>query len=218
MELDEMKAAWQSLDARLAEQTALNLHLLRESRLDRIRHGLRPLLVGQLLQIVSGVGVVLLGGSFWPDHRDVTHLLVAGILVHVYGVLLIAGGAITIGHVRRIDHAGPVIELQRRLAQLRRVYVVSGLVAGLAWWFVWMPILMVVFGHLGVDLYQRAPSVIGWGIATGVVGLLLTWWFARWARDPKRPAMARALDESLAGGSITRAQRFVDELEQFRKE
>jgi len=218
MELDEMKAAWQSLDARLAEQTALNLHLLRESRLDRIRRGLRPLVIGQVLQILFGAAIVILGGSFWPDHRDVPHLLVAGVLVHLYGVLAIAGAGITIGHVRRIDHAGPVVELQRRLAQLRRVYVASGLVVGLSWWFVWMPLLMVVFGHLGVDLYQRAPSVIGWGTATGVIGLLLTWWFARWARSPKRPGMARAVDESLAGASITKAQRFVDELEQFQKE
>ena len=218
MELDEMKSAWQSLDARLGTQAALNLHLLRENKMDRIRRGLRPLVVGQVLQIVFGAGLALLGGSFWPDHRDVPHLFIAGVLVHLYGVLAIAGGAITIGHVRRIDHAGPVVELQRRLAQLRRVYVVSGLVVGLAWWFVWMPILMVVFGHLGVDLYRHAPSVIGWGTAIGVAGLLLTYGFARWARNPKRPAMARAVDESLAGGSITKAQRFVDELEQFVKE
>ena len=218
MELDDMKAAWKTLDERLGTQAALNFHIFKESKLDRMKRGLRPLVFGQVLQILFGLALAVLAGSFWPDHAGTPHLLVAGLIVHVYGVLTIAFGGITIGFISQIDHAAPVLAIQQQLAKLRRFYMRTGLILGLAWWFIWIPILMVLFGHAGVDLYQRAPSVIWIGIATGVAGLLLTWLFHRWSRNPSRPNMARAIDESLAGGSLTKAQRFLDEIARFEQE
>ena len=43
MELDDFKAAWKSLDAQLARNAAINLHLARETSFDRTRASLRPL-------------------------------------------------------------------------------------------------------------------------------------------------------------------------------
>jgi len=218
MELDDMKAAWKTLDERIGAQEALNFHAFKDGKIDRMKRGLRPLVFGQILQMLLGIGFVVLGVSFWPEHRDVPHLLIAGLIVHVYGVLLIAFGGITIGLISRIDHAAPVLAIQQQLAKLRRFYVRTGLGLGLAWWFLWIPLLMVVIGDAGVDLYKHAPAVVWYGIATGVAGLLLTWLFDRWSRHPSRPNMARAVDESLAGSSLTKAQRFLDEIAQFERE
>jgi serine/threonine-protein kinase len=218
MELDDMKAAWKTLDERMSTQAALNFHLFKEGKLDRMKRGLRPLVVGQVLQILFGIALALLGGSFWTDHTGVPHLLIAGLVVHLYGVLTIVCGGVTLGFIARIDHAAPVLAIQQQLAKLRRFYVRTGLGLGLAWWFLWIPVLMVLIGDAGVDLYNHAPSVIWSGIATGVAGLLLTWVFHRWSRHPSRPNMARAVDENLAGSSLTKAQRFLDEIAQFEKE
>ena len=46
MEPDELKAAWQALDHRLAQQDRIQTTLLRERRLDQARSSLRPLLEG----------------------------------------------------------------------------------------------------------------------------------------------------------------------------
>jgi serine/threonine-protein kinase len=69
----------------------------------------------------------------------------------------------------------------------------------------------------GADLYANAPSVIYFGTAIGVAGLLLTWVFDRWARHPSRPAMAKMVDDSVAGGSLNRARRVLDEIAQFEQ-
>ena len=55
MELDDLKQAWQALDKRLEQQNTLNLHLFKQSRLDKMKSGLRPLVWGQAIQIVVGV-------------------------------------------------------------------------------------------------------------------------------------------------------------------
>ncbi len=218
MELDELKHAWQTLGRQLERQDSINLQLFRENKLDKARSSLRPLFWGQIAQILFGVAFILLAVSFWPQHRDVPHLLVAGILVHVYGVATIILAGITLGLVSHIDRSAPVLAIQKQLARLRRVYIINGMVTGLSWWLIWIPVLMVLTGLAGADLYATAPSLIWIGLAVGIVGLLATGWFHRWSHAPRRAEFGKRVDDSAAGGSIRNSQRFLDEIAQFEHE
>ena len=216
MELDDMKAAWKTLNERLDAQAALNLHMYKQGKLDRLRRGLRPLVWGQAIQIVIGALAAVWGAGFWVAHRNVPHLLIAGLIVHAAGISMIALGALMEALIARIDYSAPVLTIQRRLAQLRKVYVRGGLAIGLPWWLLWIPFLMVLIGYAGVDLYLHAPSVIWIGTAIGVAGLLATWVFVRSAGS--RPRLAGRLESSAAGGSIRRAQAYLDEIARFEHE
>jgi hypothetical protein len=216
MELDDMKAAWQTLNQRLDAQDAMNLNIFKGDKLDKLRRGLRPLVWGQAIQIVVGALIALWGAGFWVDHRDVPHLLIAGLIVHAAGISMIGLGALMHALIARIDYSAPVLTIQRQLAQLRKVYVYGGMAIGLPWWVLWMPFLMVLAGYAGVDVYRHAPSVIGIGSAIGVLGLLSTWAFVHWAG--KHPQLAKRLDDSAAGRGITNAQSFIDEISRFEKE
>ena len=81
------------------------------------------------------------------------------------------------------------------------------MVTGLAWWLVWIPVMMVLAGLVGVDLYAHAPSVVWIGLAIGIPGLLATWWFHRWSHRPVRAEFGKRVDDSAAGGSIRKTQR-----------
>ncbi len=216
MELDDMKAAWQTLNQRLDAQAALNLHMFKNDKLDRLRRGLRPLAWGQAIQIAIGALVAIWGGSFWVDHRAIPHLLIAGLIVHAAGISMIALGVLMETLIARIDYSAPVLTIQRQLAQLRKVYVYGGMAVGLPWWVLWVPFLMVLFGYLGVDFYQRAPSVVWINVAAGVAGMLATWVFLRWAG--KRPRLAKRLEDGAAGRGINKAQACLDEIAQFEQE
>jgi hypothetical protein len=215
MELDDMKAAWQTLNQRLETQTALNLQIFKEARLDRMRRGLRPLVWGQAIQIVFGALVAVWGGSFWFDHRAVLHLLVAGMVVHAVGIATIVMGATIESLIARIDYSAPVLTIQRQLAQLRNVYVYGGLAVGLPWWLLWVPFVIVFLkSAFGADLYVNAPMVVWINLAAGLVGMLVTWGFLRYVGTRS----ARKLEAGLAGRSIVKAQRLVDEIAQFEKD
>ena len=217
MELDDMKAAWQTLSQRLETQTALNLHLLREGKLDKLRRGLRPLVWGQAIQIAAGVLLALWGGSFWFDHRAVPHLLVAGLLVHAAGLSMIALGVLIEALIARIDYSAPVVTIQRQLVRLRKLYVRAGTAIGLPWCVLWVPFTMVALKSLfGPDLYLNAPDMVRVNVAFGIACLLGAWIFLRWAGS--RPRVARRLDDFAAGRSIVRAQSLLDEIARFEQE
>ncbi len=219
MELDDMKAAWQTLDRRLEQQHALNLQLFRDSRADKARTGLRPLFWGQVAQIIFGVLMILLGVSVWSSQRENIGLFVSGIIVHVYGVLAIMLAGITLGMIQRLDYAAPVVTIQKQLARLRVFYIRSGMIVGLSWWLFWIPFAAAVFAWLaGVDFYANMGAAIGWCIAVGVAGAFATWAFHRWAQRSGRTRLREAMDDSMTGSSLRKAQSILDEIRRFEQD
>jgi hypothetical protein len=216
MELDEMKLAWQGLDHRLEQQYALNVQIFRDTRLDRMRRGLRPLIWGQALQMVIGVAGIFVFAPVWVAHLHDPAVLVAGLVMHLYCLGLIIVGALVQANIAGIDYAAPVLVIQRQLLKLRRIYAIGGaLVVGLPWWFLTAPLLVVLTRGA---IMEKAPSVIWIQLAIGAAGLLATWWFHRWTRQPQRAALARKLDATSTGSSIRRAQAATDDIARFEQE
>ena len=223
MELDDFKSAWQALDQRLQLDNTLKLHGLRERNLDKARGNLRPLFWGQVVQTLFGIPFILLAALLWIRGGQSGEglpwtTIVAGIVVQLYGIATIAMAGQTLLRIREIDYTQPVVDIQKRLAVLRRTYIVNGMLAGLPWWFLWVPLLMVLAGLGGHDLYANAPELVWIGLGVGVAGLAATAWFHRWSRDPARPRLARAVDASVTGGSLQRARAQVDEIARFESE
>ena len=218
MELDDLKSAWQALDQRLQLDNTLKLHGLRERNLDKARGNLRPLFWGQVAQILFGIPFILLAALLWISQPVHASTIVAGVLVHAYGVLTIIGAGVVLGQIGKIDYSQPVLDIQKQLLRTRTFYIRSGMLAGLPWWFLWIAILQVLTGLGDVDLLAKAPSLVWGGYGIGIAGLLATWWFHRWARRPERAAFGSKLDDSLPGGSLRKALAQVEDLRRFERE
>ncbi|HQZ38254.1 MAG TPA: hypothetical protein PLH72_04370 [Vicinamibacterales bacterium] len=217
-ELDDLKAAWQSLDRQLERQNQLAWEQVKDRRLDTARAGLRPLYWGQAIQIGCGVLIVLLGVAAWSRGDRTNAVLVSGLILHVYGVLAIVAAGRMLSLMSRIDYAAPVVAIQRQMAELRRFYALSGMALGLAWWLLWVPFVMALAGLGGADVFASAPLMVYIGTAGGIVGLFLTWWFHRWSRHPSRQGLARFMEDAVTGRSLRRARAALDEIRRFEQE
>ncbi len=218
MELDELKATWQALDRKLQQSNAIQLQLFKDGRMKNMRAGLRPLFWGQIVQILFGVLNILIGIAFWSEHRDVMHLFCTGLILHVYGVITIITAGYTLGRISSIDYAAPVLEIQKRLASVRRAHVGSGIIAGHTWWLLWIPYTVVIFAYLGIDIHAVSPSYIYISVAVGIVGLLAMLGLQYWASSSRSGKFGQRFTESMSGGSLRRAQRVLDEVKQFETE
>ena len=219
MELDDFKSAWQTLDRRLQLNNTLKLHELRERSLAKTRSSLRPIYWGQIAQILLiGVPAILLASALWMSKPAFASVILAGVALHAYGVLTIIAAGVVLGQLGKIDPAAPVVEIQRQLARTRTLYVRSGMICGLPWWFLWVPILMVLAGLGDVDLLQRAPLMVWGGVGMGVLGLMLTFQFHRWVRKPQRAHFGRVMDDSLTGSSLREAIAQLQEIDRFEQE
>jgi hypothetical protein len=218
--MQELTAAWRALDRRLSAHEARAADADRARAIRRAGSNLRWLGVGQVAQLAFGAALALVGGGFWVDHLDALTLAVSGALVHVYGVATAAGAGVTLHHLRQVSPDQPVAEAQRRLARLRHAYVVGGLVAGLPWAVLWLPALAVALALVSpVDLI----AAIGPGMSLivaggGVVVPLGLAWLVRFARQPGREGLARALADAAEGSRLARARAELDAVEAFGRE
>ncbi len=210
MNPEEMKATWQHLNQRLEQQESFSRRLIRDGQMGRARDGLRPLFWGQAVQIVFGIALVVLGVSCWVENYSIWHRLIAGLVIHVYGVLAITLASVTVFKIKGIDYAAPVATIQKQLTGLRCFYVRCGLFAGMAWWLLWIPFFVV----LGLD-FVVVPPAFFWSTGVGVAGLLGCWAFHRWARHPSRPQLAKWWDDGLTGGSLVKAKQALEEVKRF---
>ena len=210
MDLDEMKQAWTQLQARVDR-------LEQASRGDRVRGALRGTRRRDWLAIAGWVVFALWAGSFWFDHREVPHLLVAGLALHGYAIAAIVLGALQLRALAALDHGAPIVTLQRQLAALAQLRARCSLALGLPWWLLWVPCMIVGLTWLtGADFYDAAWAWSSLGV--GVIGLGASLVAARRfaARPVRSPALRRMID-ALSGQSLARAVRELDQIDAFTR-
>lgn len=220
MELDELRQAWQTLGHTLERQQHLQWQLLREHRLDRVRGQLRPLLWGQVLQLLLGIALIVLGVACWTRNTDVPGLLASGLLVHAFGVMTAVMAAMTITFSASIDYSAPVLGIQKKMATLLRLQALNSGLCGAPWWIMWLPVVLAFAGLGDVDPAAGTPAWIAASLGVGIAGLLGTWAWSAWrtkraARAPAEGAGCRSHDGS---DGIRRGQRLLDELARFERD
>jgi MFS family permease len=218
MELEELKMTWETLSQHMKRESAISLALYTDHKLTRVRSRLRPLLIGQVLQIFFGIPFVLLAALLWSSKPTAVSVIIAGVVIHAYGIGCIITAGIVLGAMHKVDYSGSVLDIQEKLARVRRAYIVGGIVVGLTWWFLWIPLLMVLLALVHVNLYAHAPSVVWIGMAVGILGLASMLWLYARSREPGHERLRRFVDQAAVGRSLRRAQAQLDEVRQFAQE
>jgi len=113
-----------------------------------------------------------------------------------------------------IDYSSPVLDIQKRIAELRAWHLRIGPIFALTGSVVWIPMGLVIFYWLGADVWVHSPNFVYWLIANGVVCLGLVYGFIRWSRS-SRSKFARSLEDSAAGRGVSRAQAVLAEIARF---
>ena len=222
MELEEMKAGWQDLHQQLAKQQALNARLFVESRLDKVLHGLRPLVIGQWAQLAFGVVFMLWGMAFLLARTDVLHWVVVGVLVQLFGMSMLLAAARNLHLIQQIDYAAPIVDIQQRLAALRAWRVrFEGPIFAVIGSLAWIPLVLMNIQESAdhasptFDLLREAPWLLPNLVLCGGVSLVLVlvvYWIAR------RIGYRRWLENNFAGKSVQRAEAMLEQVAQFRQE
>ncbi|QDU89135.1 Serine/threonine-protein kinase PknB [Pirellulimonas nuda] len=196
-----------ALSADLAQQEIAGRVLLTRSQLmDRIKGSLRPLFRWQVLQILLGIAMIVVGAQCWARNTQVTHRVVNGVIVHLYGILLIAQALLICTRLRRIDYSRPIHEIRSKLDSLRSGHLRSGPIVGHAWWLMWIPVAV----SLGFE-QVLFPNALYLSLGVGVIGLAVSLWL-HWRALRLGNPNADRWRTKMSGESIAAAYRTLDEI------
>ena len=217
MELDELKASWQSLDRRVGQLTEINRRLLAETLSRKARWRLLPVMIGAVLNMVIGAWFVVICARFWSAHLDKPAVAIAGIALHLASLGLVVIGAVRLGMALRIDYSKPVLVIQRSLASLQKFEAASFHAVWFASWvLVPAALVAIVMGFAGVDLWERASGYLVGNFLVCLAGGLMPPLLHAWARR-RNGRLARWMDDFLLSHSIARARASVAEIDEFSR-
>ncbi|MGB7328324.1 MAG: serine/threonine-protein kinase [Rubripirellula sp.] len=195
--------------ANLAQQElAGRLLLTRRQLMNHVESSLRPLFRLQVLQAMFGAALILIGVQCWARNTQIPHRLGCGIIVHVYGVIVISQAAIVCTRIRRIDYSKSVEEIRSKLEDVRSGYLRAGVIIGFVWWLMWIPVCVAI-GFDQVVLYRNSlvPS-----LAVGIVGFSVSLWLYCRALKSSNES-SQSWRRKFAGESIANAFLALDEIE-----
>ncbi len=189
------------------QELAGRLLLTRRQLIQRVEDSLRPLFRLQVLQILIGVVFIAIGARCWAPNLQIPYRVVCGVIIHVYGLLLIISAAITCSGIKRIDYSKPVGQIRGKLDSIRSSYLRRIPAVGFAWWLLWVP-----FGvAIGFDEVLHPNSLwpsVGVGVVGSVVSVVLYVMVLKSNKDS-----AETWRRKFSGKSITNAYLALEEIE-----
>lgn len=220
MELDDLKAPWEAMDRRLQAMESLLSSLAEAKRADRLarsRSKLRLVRAVLSFELAFGVLVALPVGSYLVDHLATVRFALPAAILHLMAIALIGTATWQLVRLAAVDFAGPVVETQRRLAEIRLVRARThrwSLFAAPLLWAVF--VVVVPHGLGGNDVYRDPglPWVVG-NFAVGVVALAVAGWLVRRYPDA---AFLRRLGQNWTGRRLAKVADLLDEVESFERE
>ena len=188
------------------QETAARLLLSRRELMDRVKNSLRPIRSGQTIQILIGVALIILGAQLWARNTGVLHRLICGIILHVYGVIVIAAAAHVLTRIGRMDYSKPVKQVREMLDGVRKAYLITGPVIGFPWWLMWIPVCVAI----GFDAVLY--SCLWVSLAIGIPGLAISMWLYLRVLNSGNFA-AQKWHKSFAGDGLSQAYMTLGEIE-----
>ncbi len=193
--------------SREQQELAGRLLLTRRQLMDRVEGSLRPLFRWQLLQVIVGIALIVLGAQCWARNTTVPHRVVSGGILHVYGVLVIAQALLVCTRIKRMDYSKSVEEIRGKLDSVRAGYLRAGVLIGFIWWLMWIPVVVAI----GIDEVLHPRSLIV-SLVVGSIGFAVSVWLY-WRALRSGNASAESWRRKLSGESISSAYVALDEIE-----
>jgi len=219
MELDELKSAWQLMNSRLEATEMVVLDLQRKSGLDKTRSALAWFRALPSFELLAGLLMATIYVKFISGSYPVTYI-VSWVVLFLFNWAGIISACWQLATVSMIDFGGPVLQIQATLARVRAVREFTTRWSMIVALLLWVPIA-IVFAQIAFrfDIVVKFgwPWVLS-NLALGIVAIPVIIFLARRFGPglSANPGVRRILDD-VAGRSLIRAMKSVDELAEFEK-
>lgn len=213
MDLSELKAAWQAYDVKLQQSLQLNLKIVEELGIQKVTSSFGKVIRLKVFAIVLGIiWNIFLGTLIYHAHLN-PFFVVSLVAIMVFTGIAIAGYIYQLSIISTINFRDPILETQRKLAQLQASFVRISRVL-----FFQAPFYATFF--VSMDLLRNGGPLF-WIIELVVLALLLfaAFWLYRniSVKNINKP-FVKTVIENEGGKAITKAVEFIREIEAYKEE
>ena len=163
----------------------------------------------RFIQILFGIALIILGVQCWARYTDVPHRLICGLILHVYGIVVIGAGANVLTRIGRMDYSKPVGQVREMLDRVRKAKPLAAPLVWFPWWLMWVPVAVTL--GLDVVLYHCLWPAL----AIGIPGIVISMWIHKRVLESSERSDNK-WKKDVVGKSLAKASMALEEMERAR--
>jgi hypothetical protein len=220
MELDELKQDWTEHARKLDRILSLNLQGLKTAQLDKTRSALGRFKAFRFREMVVGIFVLVLLGSYIAGRISIPTLAIPAFIVAVSFLVPVIANIRQLILLERISYADPVTTIQRKLEEIKLHYLRSFRLPVLML-PLYMAYVAVTFDlFFGIDVLANAKAGFLWAnLAVSLIFVAPAVWVLRNLsfKNTDNPVI-RAFVHGNGGTQMVAALEFLTALQEFEDE
>jgi len=220
MELDELKQTWTEQARKLDRVLSLNLQGLKAAQLDKTRSALGRFKAFRFREMVVGIFVLLLLGSYIGDRVSVPTLALPAFVVAVSFLVPVISNIRQLLLLERISYADPVTTIQRKLEEIKLHYLRSFLfpVLMLPLYMAYVSVTFNLFFGVDVLAYGN-PGFLWANLVVSLLFIVPAVWVLRHLsfKNTDNPVIRIFLHRN-GGTQMLGALEFLKTLQEFEEE
>lgn len=220
MELDDLRQAWSEHTSKLDKVLSLNLQAFKTAQLDKTRSALRRFKIYLLFELLIGLFLLLVSGSYIADHISVPTLALPALIFAVSVFVAVTGAIRKLILLGQISYADPVTTIQKTLETMKLNFVrtVRLMVLMFPLYMVYVVLLLNLL--FGWDILANGDKTFLW--ANLVVSLIFlapaVWVFRNLTFENIGNPVIRALVHGGGGTQMIEALEFLKAIQNFESE
>jgi hypothetical protein len=220
MELDELKQTWTEHAQKLDRILSLNLQGLKTAQLDKTRSALGRFRAFRFREMVVGIFVLVLLGSYIADRISIPTLAIPAFIVFASFLVPVIANIRQLLLLERISYADPVTTIQRKLEEIKLRYLRSFTlpVLMLPLYMAYVAVTFDLFFH--IDIFANARTGFLWAnLAVSLIFIVPAVWVLRNLsfKNTNNPVI-RAFVHGNGGEQMVAALEFLKALQEFEEE
>lgn len=218
MEALELKKIMAAYDNKLDKTLRLNKSLMNELRLEKSQNSTKKILRYRIFEVVIFSFLAIFLGWYIANNLDQTHLVISGIILHVFTLVALVGSIGQIVLLQQIDFSKPIVEIRKKIELVNShglLFVKLIFLSAPVWWSY---AIVAIDLFLGADLYLYLDPdfVLRYLVINFLLIIPLLWVFYKLSYKNLHIKWVRKTIRLFTGTKTMKALEFLNDIEEFK--
>ena len=219
MEEVELKRILEAYDNKLDKTLSLNISVMKKLQLEKPQSSTKEFLIYRIFEVVSFSFIVMFLGWYIANNWGQTHLVISGVIVHIFALVALVGSIGQVVLLRQIDFSKPIVEIRKKieLVNAHGLLFIKLIFLSTPIWWSYAIVSLDLF--LGVDLYVhlKPDFVVTYLVVNFLLIVPLVWAFNRLSYKNLHIKWVRKTIRLFTGTKTMKAMEFLNDIEKFEK-
>lgn len=217
--LEQLKNVWATYDKKLNQHLQLNQQILREIKLDKVKSGMRGLMLMRTVEALAFFLIVIALWSFIVNNFSASSATISAAVLTLFATVGLAGNIGQIVLANTIDYSRSITTIQKQLEEMKlhnlRFFKLIMFSAPFYMAYIFLGFQL----FFGVDLYAVADQGWFWANLVVSVGMLIAvlWFNQQMSSQHPRYGWIRRLVAEVGGKKVVKGISFLREIREFEK-